>query len=471
MNEVHEAVWERCLSVIRDNVSEVIYNTWFKPIVPLALKNQELTIQVPSRFFYEYLEEQFIDLLKRTLRREIGNDARLQYRVMISESSSITEPESNRKHENPPVPVFPHLNGAGKSIPSPFVGPGLPGAFQIPSQLNEDNTFANFVEGECNRLARSAGFAVAQNPGGTAFNPLMIFGGSGLGKTHLVQAIGNEVKERFPNKIVLYVSANKFHTQFTDAVRNNTRNDFVQFYQLMDVLIMDDVQEFAAKPKTQETFFHIFNHLHQNGKQIILTSDKPAFDLKEMEQRLLSRFKWGLTADLQAPDFRTRMEILKLKSANMGMTVSEEVLEYIASHISDNVRELEGALVSLSAQSTLNKKDITLDLACEMINKFIKNSQRELSIDYISKVVCDYYKLPLDTLQDNTRKREIVQARQVAMYFSKHYTKSSLATIGLQIGRRDHATVLHALKTVGNLIDTDKKFKACVEDIDQKLKM
>jgi chromosomal replication initiator protein len=299
----------------------------------------------------------------------------------------------------------------------------------------------------------------------------MIYGNSGLGKTHLAQAIGIEAKDRYPDKVVLYVNANKFQTQFTEATRNNNRNDFLNFYQMIDILILDDVHEFAGKEKTQETFFHIFNHLHQTGKQLILTSDKPPIELKGMEQRLLSRFKWGLTADLTVPDFETRMEILKRKVYKDGIILSNEVLEYMASHITNNVRELEGALVSLLAQSMLNKKEITLDLASKLINKLVKNSKRELSIEYISKVVCDYFNLTVDSLQAKTRKREIVQARQITMYFSKNMTKYSLASIGSQIGNKDHATVLHACKTVNNLKETDKNFRLYVDEIEKKLKM
>jgi chromosomal replication initiator protein len=300
---------------------------------------------------------------------------------------------------------------------------------------------------------------------------LLLYGNSGLGKTHLAQAIGIEVKEKYPDKIVLYVNANKFFIQFSEATRNNSRNDFLHFYQMIDVLIIDDVQEFAGKEKTQETFFHIFNHLHQSGKQLILTSDKSPIELKGMEQRLLSRFKWGLTADLQVPDFETRMNILKKKIYKDGIIISEEVLEYIASHINSNVRELEGALISLLAQATLNKKEITLDLAIKMINKLVNNTKRELTIDYISKVVSDYFCISVDSLFVKTRKREIVQARQIAMYFSKNLTQSSLASIGSQIGGKDHATVLHACRTVTNLKEIDKNFRHSIDEIENKLKM
>jgi len=477
MSKEHISAWEKCLNIIRDNVPGSSFKTWFEPIVPVKLDNRVLTIQVPSAFFYEYLEEQFIDILRKTLRMVLGNGAKLEYNVVMGGDTqtngspyTVSYPTNNNsKIQNQPLNI-PLKADEKKSIKNPFIIPGIQ-KLQIDPQLKPDNTFENFIEGDCNRLARSAGYAVARNPGGTAFNPLMIYGNSGLGKTHLGQAIGIEVKENMPDKVVLYVNANKFQTQFTEATRNNNRNDFLHFYQMIDVLILDDVHEFAGKEKTQETFFHIFNHLHQTGKQLILTSDKPPIELKGMEQRLLSRFKWGLTADLQTPDFETRMEILRRKVYNDGISLSDEVLEYIASHVNNNVRELEGALVSLLAQSMLNKREITLGLTAKLINKLVKNSHRELSIEYISKVVCDYFNMPVESLQTKTRKREIVQARQITMFFSKSLTKYSLASIGAQIGNKDHATVLHACKTVNNLKDTDKNFRQYVEDIEKKLTM
>jgi chromosomal replication initiator protein len=473
---MHDRIWSNCLSVIKDNVPSISFRTWFEPIVPLKLDGAVLTIQVPSPFFYEYLEEQYIDILRKVIKKELGSEAKLEYNVVMQNNSySNNKPytvkfpaRSSREIKNIPVsiPMDPNEN----TIRNPFVIPGLK-KLDIDPRLNPENSFDNFIEGECNRLARSAGYAVAKNPGGTAFNPLLIYGDSGLGKTHLAQAIGIEVKELFPEKTVLYVNANKFQTQFVDAIRNNNKNDFLHFYQMIDVLVIDDVHEFAGKEKTQDTFFHIFNHLHQSGKQLILTSDKPPVELQGMESRLLSRFKWGLSADLQIPDFETRMAILKKKTYNDGIELPEEVLEYIATHISDNIRELEGALISLLAQSTLNKKEITLELTKEMIDKLIKSTKREISIDYIQKVVCNFYNIGLELLQSKTRKREIVQARQVAMFFSKSLTKSSLATIGSQIGGKDHATVLHACKTVNNLIETDKRFRLQVDEIEKKLKM
>ncbi len=471
-----QEVWDSCLKIIKDNVSSVSYKTWFEPIVPVKLDKSVLTIQVPSPFFYEYLEEQYIDILRKTLRKELGSDAKLEYSVVMENSGfanskpyTVKFPTQN-KTELKNVPVTMPVNNHEYQIKNPFVIPGIK-KLHVDPQLNPDNTFSNFVEGECNRLARSAGLAVSHSPGKTAFNPLLLYGNSGLGKTHLAQAIGIEAKQRFPEKTVLYVNAVKFQTQFVEAIRNNNKNDFLHFYQMIDVLIIDDVHEFAGKEKTQDTFFHIFNHLHQSGKQLILTSDKPPVELQGLEQRLLSRFKWGLSADLQAPDFETRVAILKKKIYNDGIVIPEEVIDYIASNITNNIRELEGALISLLAQSTLNKKEITLELASEMIDKLVKSTRKEISIDYIQKVVCEYFGLPSDMLQTKTRKREIVQARQIAMFFSKSLTKSSLSTIGSIIGGKDHATVLHACKTVNNLMDTDKRFKSQIEDIERRLKL
>jgi len=317
-------------------------------------------------------------------------------------------------------------------------------------------------------LARSAGQAVANKPGGTSFNPLLIFGNVGLGKTHLLHAIGVDIKEKHPDKTVLYISAEKFTQQYIESVKNNTRNDFIHFYQLIDTLLIDDVQFLAGKSGTQDVFFHIFNHLHQNGKQVVLSSDKAPVDMQDIEQRLLSRFKWGLSAELQQPDYQTRVAILKNKLYLDGMTLPEDIIDYIAQNIKSNIRELEGAIISLIAQASFNKKEVTLELAQQVVDKFVKNTKKEVSIDYIQKMVADYFEMDLDTLQSKTRKRHIVQARQLAMYFAKKYTKASLASIGSQIGKRDHATVLHACRTVENLADTDKQFRKYIDDLGKK---
>jgi chromosomal replication initiator protein len=472
MNKDHNQVWINCLEVIKDNVSPQGFKTWFEPIKPVKLDDSVLTIQVPSQFFYEWLEEHYVSLLKKIIRKELGTEGRLEYSIIMENNHNnaspytIKVPTSNRKAiRNSPVSMPLDLNET--PIKNPFIIPGLR-KLNVDSNLNPNYSFDSFIEGDCNRLARSAGFAVANKPGGTAFNPLLIYGGVGLGKTHLSHAIGIEIKNKFPEKTVLYVSSEKFTHQFIDAVKNNTVNDFSHFYQMMDVLIIDDVQFFSGKEKTQDIFFHIFNHLHQTGKQIIITSDKPPVEMQGMEQRLLSRFKWGLSADLQVPGLETRIAILKKKMYADGIELPDEVVEYLAYSITSNVRELEGALISLIAQSSLNKKSITLDLAKQMIDKFVKNTAREVSIDYIQKVVCDYFDLPIELLKSKTRKREIVQARQIAMYFAKKMTKSSLASIGAHCGGKDHATVLHAC-TVNNLQETDKHFRKYLEDLEKKL--
>jgi chromosomal replication initiator protein len=470
-NEYYQQVWHNCLRVIKDIIPALSFRTWFEPIVPLKLANNVLTIEVPTSFFYEYLEENFIDLLSKTLRKELGQDAQLEYSVrVVKDSSAIKYPHQPRPDlKNKTVP-FPNSHTEKGSITNPFVIPGLK-QLQIDPQLNPDYHFDNFIEGECNRLARTAGLTIAENPGKTAFNPLFIYGNSGLGKTHLAQAIGIKVKELHPEKIVLYVNANRFQTQYMDTVNvKNKYADFLHFYQMIDVLILDDVHEFAGKEGTQNVFFHIFNHLHQSGKQLILTSDKPPVELAGLEQRLLSRFKWGLSAELQVPDYETRKAILRDKIYHDGLELPENIVEYIAGKISTNIRELEGALVSLLAQSTLNKKAITLELAETMTDKLVNNTQRELSINEIQKAVCAYFCLTPESLLSKVRKREIVQARQIAMYLSRSMTKSSLSSIGAQIGGKDHATVLHSYKTVCDLMTTDKHFKQHVLAIEKKLK-
>jgi chromosomal replication initiator protein len=474
MEKTSTHVWNSCLQIIKDNIPAQSFKTWFEPIKALRLEGNVLTIQVPSLFFYEWLEEHYVGLLRKTVKKQLGEDGRLEYNIVVEKSSTsipyTTNMPSNGngaegKNQSMPMPIS--LN---KDIKNPFVIPGLK-KLQVDPQLNQNYTFENFIEGDCNRLARSAGYAVAGKPGGTSFNPLMIYGGVGLGKTHLVQAIGNEIKRTLTDKLVLYVSCEKFTQQFVDALKNNNINDFVNFYQALDVLIMDDVHNFAGKEKTQDIFFHIFNHLHQSGKQLIITSDKAPKDLSGLEERLLSRFKWGLSADLQIPDLETRMAILNKKMYFDGIELPSEVIEYVAHNIDNNVRELEGAMVSLLAQSTLNKKEIDLNLAKSMLKNFIKNSSKEISMEYIQKLVCEYFEVPIEMVKSKTRKREIVQARQISMYLAKLHTKTSLKSIGAFFGGRDHSTVIYACQTVDDLIDTDKKFKGYVADIQKKLKM
>lgn len=472
MNVTAESVWSNCLAFIQDNIQPQAFKTWFEPIKPVKLSENALSIQVPSKFFYEWLEEHYVKLLKVALTKELGETAKLVYIIKMENTYGNREPftekipSANRGNfgaQEMDVPI----KSKNPELKNPFVIPGIRN-IKIESQLNPNYNFDNFLEGDANRLARSAGMAVANKPGGTSFNPLLVFGGVGLGKTHLAHAIGVEIKDKYPERTVLYISAEKFTQQYIESVKKNTRNDFIHFYQLIDVLIIDDVQFLSGKSGTQDVFFHIFNHLHQNGKQVILTSDKAPVDMQDIEQRLLSRFKWGLSAELQNPDYETRISILKNKLYRDGVEMPNEIVEYVAKHIKTNIRELEGAIISLIAQSSFNKKEVTLELAQQVVEKFVKNTKREVSIDYIQKVVSDYFEMDVATLQSKTRKRHIVQARQLAMFFAKKFTKASLASIGSQIGKRDHATVLHACKTVDNLAETDKQFRKYIEDLTKK---
>jgi chromosomal replication initiator protein len=470
--DTYKKIWANCLQVIKDNVSTHAYDTWFAPIVPSRLIDNILTIEVPTPFFYEYLEEHYIDLLRKTLRKELGSSAKLEYSVKVVNGAPTLKYPAQYKPDlkNRGIP-YPYPNTHNEpTIVNPFAIPGLK-KLEIDPQLNPNYSFANFVEGECNSLARSAGLTIAKNPGKTAFNPMFIYGNSGLGKTHLAQAIGIEIKDKHPDKIVIYVDARKFESQYVDAVLKNKTNDFLYFYQIMDVLIIDDVHEFAGKTKTQNSFFHIFNHLHQMGKQLILTSDKAPAELQGMEPRLLSRFKCGLFTELKTPDLATRIAILNKKIYNDGIVINDEVIEYLAVNISNNIRELEGALVSLLAQSTLIKKEITIDLVSEMLDKLVLTTKRDISIDEIKKTVCEFFELSHDKLLSNTKKREVAQARQIAMYLSKNHTKYSAVQIGTQIGGKDHTTVLYACKVVQNLIDTDKSFRKTMQNLEKKLRI
>ena len=472
MSVTAASVWNNCLSFIEDNIQPQAFKTWFVPIKPIRLTDNALSIEVPSKFFYEWLEEHYVKLLKVALRKELGNNAKLVYIIKMENKYGNSEPytekipSSNRSAMAPQELDVP-VTSKNPELKNPFVIPGIRN-IKIESQLNPNYNFENFLEGDSNRLARSAGMAVANKPGGTSFNPLLIFGGVGLGKTHLIHAIGVEIKDKYPERTVLYISAEKFTQQYIESVKKNTRNDFIHFYQLIDVLIIDDVQFLSGKSGTQDVFFHIFNHLHQNGKQVILTSDKAPVDMQDIEQRLLSRFKWGLSAELQSPDYETRVSILKNKLYRDGVEMPDEIVDHVAKHIKTNIRELEGAIISLIAQSSFNKREVTLELAQQVVEKFVKNTKREVSIDYIQKVVSDYFEMDVATLQSKTRKRHYVQARQLAMFFAKKFTKASLASIGSQIGKRDHATVLHACKTVDNLAETDKQFRKYIEDLNKK---
>lgn len=475
----YKAVWANCLELIKDNVDEHTFHTWFEPIKPVALDNSTLVVQLPSHMFYEWLEEHYVNLLKKVIKRELGVSGKLQYKVLMEKAQkpeddkTITLPSSNRPAVNNPATRIPIdvYNTLNKTIPNPFVAPGLQKQ-KINSNLIESLNFDNYIEGDCNRLARSAGWAIAKDPGETAFNPLFIYSEVGLGKTHLAHAIGLQTKIFHPEKTVLYVNSDLFFQQYIESVKNGNINDFIYFYQSVDVLIIDDIQFISGgKGKTQEAFFHIFNSLHKKGKQMVITADKSPVEIAGFEPRLLSRFKWGLTADLQVPDLETRIGILRKKLENNGIEFPTEVIDYLALRITSNTRELEGAMIAILAQASLNRKAITVDLAKEMIDKYVKSTAKEISIEYIQKVICDHLKISIESINAKTRKREIVQARQLSMYFAKKYTKLPLSTIGSYCGNKDHATVLHACRTINNLYDTDKKMKLIVDEIEKKMKL
>lgn len=460
----HEQLWNSCLKIIKDNINEASFNTWFSPIVPVRYENKVFVLQVPSQFFVEYIEEKYIDLLRMTLTRVAGSGTKLEYRVLIDKSSGTGTQIPSTAEQKPKQ--F-GSNSAQSTFVSPYQRLQLP---ELDPQLNPSFNFNSLIEGKSNKLARTAGLSIGNDPGKTIFNPLFVYGKSGVGKTHLVNAIGVMTKQLHPEKRVLYVSANTFQIQYTDAVRNNTQNDFLNFYQTIDVLLIDDIQEFSGKTGTQNTFFHIFNHLHQTGKQLVLTADRSPLEMVGIEQRLLTRFKWGLSAEIEKPDFELRKSILKSKIYRDGLEIPENVVDFIAENVVDNVRDLEGVLISLLAHSTLTNMPIDISLAERVISRIVNITPKVMSIEFIRDTVCDFFKLSVDAISTKSRKLEVVQARQIAMYLSKNLTKNSLSTIGNYIGQRDHATVLHACKKVMDLMDTDKHFKKNVEEIEERLK-
>lgn len=473
----HRAVWKNCLEFIKDNVPENIYREWFSPIQSISLQDSVLTIKLPGYVFYEWLETHASKVLKTVIKKELGAQGKLSYQIVMAkpaekEDLTITLPFQPMVNiQNPPKSHINPYDESCKEIPDPRIIPGIV-PLNIESNLIESLSFDNFVEGPCNQFARMVGQTIAKSaPGSTPYNPFFIYSGTGLGKTHLAHAIGLEMKANFPDKVVLYVNSDLFYQQYVESVKNNTRNDFIFFYQHVDVLIIDDIQFLSKKDKTQEIFFHIFNYLQQRKKQIIITADKSPAEITGFEPRVISRFKWSVVTDLQAPDLETRVAIINKKLENDGVVFSKEVIDYLALRVTSNIRELEGARIALLAQSSFIKKDITIELAKEMIDKYVKSTSKEISIEYIQKIVSDHFKIPLETINTSTRRREIAQPRQICMYFAKKYTKLPLSTIGQNCGNKDHATVLHACRVIGDLYDTDKKMKADIDEIDKKIKM
>lgn len=474
MNQKHVEAWNKCLRILRDNLKENSFNTWFTPLVPLQLVDNTITLQVPSQFFYEYIEENFLEILAFAIRSVLGKGAKLEYSITIDKGNgkqpaTINYPSSNRPANKQVKPnAAPALNFDPKAGMNPFAVPGIPRPI-MESNLLSHNTFENFILGPGNTAAYHSGMKAAEKPGQSGFSPLLIYGNSGVGKTHLVQAIGLRVRDLHPELQVHYVHANNFITDFTEASINNTRNNFLLTYQSVDVLIIDDIHEFAGKSKSQDQLFHIFNHLHQQGKQLIFACDKAPVELDGLDERLLSRFKWGASIRVDIPDFETRKGILKLKAYNDGIVISEEIINFLANRITTNSRELQGSMVSLLAYATDSKSEISLELAQKIADEIVKRKDADLNLQTIRRTVCDFLNVDEASLESKSRKREIVDARQISMYLAKEYTSKSLSTIGQFIGKKDHSTVLHAYKSVKNMIETNKKYRETIEEICNRL--
>jgi len=436
--------WENCLSLIKSKISIQSYITWFKPIQAIEFKNKILTLQVPNKFFYEWIEEHYLDLLNEVIMKVLGKEGKIEYQ--------ISEDEKTNSNDNELV----EIKTKEKKKKSKF------------DNLNRKFNFKSFISGKCNSVAKAAGKRISKSPGDNPFNPLMIYGGVGLGKTHLLQSIGNKISNK-SNLSVYYITSEKFARQFVDALKENKLKEFTNFYSNIECLIIDDVQFFKGKVKTQEVFFHIFNQLNLNRKQIILAADKSPVELDGLTNRLISRFKSGLTVELEKPDYETRLDILNHKIEEEGINIEKEIVQFIALQVDTNIRELEGVLISLLAHSTITKKSIDLDLAKSVINKIVKDTKREIDIKYIQDVVSKYFQISVEEMKDKARKKEIVIARQVAMYFSKDFTNNSLKSIGFHFGGRDHSTVIHAVQSVNDMIDTDSIFRKSIKEINRRI--
>ncbi len=462
-----DARWDESLALIRKNVSEQIYNTWFKPIVfeQFDETRKMILVQVPSPFVYEYLEENFVDLMSKVLHRCFGQGIGLSYRVVTDKEHNLSQdieadPADAEKQQA--------LRTRGNQGPT-VLDVGQPQ--QIDSQLNPHLTFNNYIEGDSNKLPRSVGQSIAEHPNTMQFNPMFIYGPSGCGKTHLINAIGVRTRQVYPQKRVLYVSARLFQVQYTNAVLQNAVNDFIAFYQTIDMLIVDDIQEWVNAAKTQETFFHIFNHLFRNGKRIILASDRPPVDLKGMPDRLLTRFSCGLIAELEKPNTQLCIDILENKIRRDGLQIPRDVIQLIAETASGSVRDLQGVINSLMAYSIVYNSEIDMRLAERVIKRAVKIDDRPLTIDDILDKVCDHYNVTPEQVNSKSRKRDYVLARQVSMYLAQKYTKMPASRIGKLVGNRDHSTVIHSCAQIEKRLLADKMFSAEVTSIENSFKL
>lgn len=454
MQENVNILWSECQQILQDNLSQSAYQTWFAPVEAISWEDNVLVLQVRSQFIVDYIEDNYLDLLSRVLRKVFGPNLQLEYRILMA-GGSIDVPSDARKMR-PAIAQNPQMPSSSA------------GVNEWDSHLNTQYTFDNFVKGEPNKLARAAAVEIAKNPGKTIFNPLFLFGGSGVGKTHLAYAIGNEVCQLNPEARVLYVSANTFKLQFQDAVNHNRVPDFLMFYQSVDLLIVDDIQYFADLKGTQDTFFQIFNHLQQSHKQLILTSDRSPMELRGVQDRLLSRFKWGLAAEITRPDYQLRHDILLYRIKRDGVKLSDEIVNYIATNVTDNVRDLEGVLASLLAYSTLTDSPINLELTQTVVGRLVALHPQAYNPKDIIATVCQHLNVAEKVISARTRQREAVRARNIVMYLIKKYTDSSLAQIGACV-HRDHATVAHSLNTMDDLMSYDAVLRQEVASIERAL--
>jgi len=455
------------MTVIKDIVSQAAYEAWFKPVIPLSYQDNKLTIQVPSQFFYEYLEENYVNILKMTLNRVIGEGTTLKYRVIVGGQPTKSGGHAVTYNGEDPK-MLQHNQNQTNSAKAPSNFKTL--TQDLPSGLNPRYNFDNFYESDSNKLVRTVSEKISADPGCTAFNPLFIYGCSGVGKTHICHAIGLKVKKLYPEKRVIYVSSHLFRQQYIDSVRKNVTNDFLSFYQSIDVLIIDDIHELIGLQKTQDTFFQIFNNLHQLGKQLVLTCDRAPVDLQGMEERLISRLKWGMTAQIERPDLELRKKILRSKIESGGLEISDEVFDFIIENVTENIRDLEGVLLSLMTHSITLNKDIDLALAKQVLGQIVRLERKQLTIKQIQEKVCNYFNIDEALIPSKSRKREIVQARQIIMYIAKKYTDASLAHIGKTVGDRDHATVVHSINTIKDQIEINKTFRSTIECVEGSLR-
>lgn len=481
MDQNLRMIWENCLLFMRDNLSSLEENSdlkklegsfdlLFDKVQPLSLVEGNLTLLVPSDFYKEYIEDNYLSLLSVALKKYIGKGVKLWYSVSELKEKGKDKTEVTYKGRGEQYPKVQEVRPASfvGSLVNPFVVPGIK-KVNIDSNLNPALSFENFIEGESNKFAFTVAKTISGRPGQTSFNPLFIHGGVGVGKTHLAHAIGLEVKNLFPEKVVLYLSSEKFIQQFVAAAKSQNKTDFGNFYQMVDVLIIDDIQFLSGKSATQDMFFHIFDHLHQNGKQIVLTSDKAPVDIQDIQERIVSRFKWGLSAEIKSPDFSTRKKIITDKLSRDGIKLTEEMIDFLASEVNSNVRELIGVINSVIAHSMIYKSDLSLDLLKETINKIAANQKKTINIPYIQDVVCDYFGIRKEQLLSKTRKREIALPRQLAMYFSKEYTNATFAKIGEEMGGKDHTTVMYACETIKDVSKVDKEIKKYLKDLKERI--